>query len=209
LNKNILSIPQAAEFCSLSRGTIWKYVKTGELKASLTPGRQYRILNKDLELFMREKGMYPFAKYQPASKKILIVDDDSQIQKVLTNVLSAQKYETAVASDGFEAGVKVTEFKPGLIILDLFMPGMDGFEVCKRIKENPLSSQTKILAITGYDTEENKDRIMEAGADGYMAKPFLKDEILQQIEALLNNKKSLTISQKGENKQRATSNEFG
>lgn len=209
MNKNILSIPQAAEFCSLSRGTIWKYVKTGELKASLTPGRQYRILNKDLELFMREKGMYPFAKYQPASKKILIVDDDSQIQKVLTNVLSAQKYETAVASDGFEAGVKVTEFKPGLIILDLFMPGMDGFEVCKRIKENPLSSQTKILAITGYDTEENKDRIMEAGADGYMAKPFLKDEILQQIEALLNNKKSLTISQKGENKQRATSNEFG
>ena len=49
--------------------------------------------------------MYPFAKYQPASKKILIVDDDSQIQKVLTNILSEQKYETAVASDGFEAGV--------------------------------------------------------------------------------------------------------
>ena len=197
MNQDLLSIPQAAKQCSLSRGTIWKYVKSGELKASLTPGRQYRIHNKDLELFMREKGMYPFAKYQPASKKILIVDDDSQIQKVLTNVLSAQKYETAVASDGFEAGVKVTEFKPGLIILDLFMPGMDGFEVCKRIKENPLSSQTKILAITGYNTKENRDRIMEAGADGYMAKPFLKGELLQQIEALLNNKKSLTISQKG------------
>ncbi len=69
------------------------------------------------------------------------------------------------------------------------MPGMDGFEVCKRIKENPLSSQIKILAITGYDTEENKDRILEAGADGYMAKPFVKDKFLQQIEDLLNNKK--------------------
>jgi len=189
LNQDFLSIPQAAKYCSLSRGTIWKYVKSGELKASLTPGRQYRIISKDLEFFMHEKGMYPFAKYQPASKKILIVDDDSQIQKVLTNILSEQKYETAVASDGFEAGVKVTEFRPGLIILDLLMPGMDGFEVCKRIKENPLSSQIKILAITGYDTEENRDRILKAGADGYMAKPLIKDEFFQQIEALLNNKK--------------------
>ena len=189
MNKNIFSIPQAAEFCSLSRGTIWKYVKSGELKASLTPGRQYRIHNKDLELFMREKGMYPFAEYQPAQKKILIVDDDPYIQKLLTKMLSAYKYKTEVASDGFEAGVKVTEFKPGLIILDLFMLGMDGFEVCRRIKKNPLSSQIKILAITGYDTKENKDRILEVGADGYAVKPFVNDELFQQIEALLNNKK--------------------
>ena len=189
MNQNLLSIPQAAKYCSLSRGTIWKYVKSGELKASLTPGRQYRILSKDLELFMREKGMYPFGKYQPAQNKILIVDDDPQIKKLLTKMVSAHKYKTEVASDGFEAGVKVTEFKPGLIILDLFMPGMDGFEVCKRIKENPLSSQIKILAITGYDTKENKDRILEAGADGYTVKPFVEDVFLQLIEDLLSNKK--------------------
>jgi len=54
------------------------------------------------------------------------------------------------------------EFKPDLIVLDLFMPGTDGFEVCKRIKENSGTSQIKILAITGYDTKENRDRIMEA-----------------------------------------------
>ena len=192
MNQNLLSIPQAAKYCSLSRGTVWKYVKSGELKASLTPGRRYRILNKDLELFMHQKRMYPFAKYQPAQKKILIVDDDLHIQKLLTKILSAYKYKTEVASDGFEAGVKVTEFKPGLIILDLFMPGMDGFEVCKRIKENSLSFQTKILAITGYDTKENKDRIMEAGADGYTVKPFVKDEFLQQIEDLLGNNKNAT-----------------
>ena len=186
MKKNILSIPQAAEYCSLSRGTIWKYVKSGELKASLTPGRQYRIISKDLESFMRDKGMYPLAKYQPASRKILIVDDDPQIHKVLIKVLSAQKYETAVASDGFEAGVKVTEFKPGLIILDLFMPGMDGFEVCKRIKENPLSSQIKILVITGYDNKENKDRILESGADGYMVKPFTPEGLARKVREVLD-----------------------
>ncbi|MBL7205913.1 MAG: response regulator, partial [Desulfobacteraceae bacterium] len=70
---------------------------------------------------------------------------------------------------------------------DLIMPGMDGFEVCRRIKENS-NSPIKILAITGYDTQENRDRIMEAGADGYMAKPVMRDALLRHVEDLLNRK---------------------
>jgi len=197
LNKEIFSIPQAAKYCFLSRGTIWKYVKSGELKASLTPGRQYRIISKDLESFMRDKGMYPLANYQPSSKKILIVDDDIQIQELLTTMLSAHQYETEVASSGFEAGAKVMKFKPGLIILDLIMPEISGFEVCRLIKKDPDTSHIKILAITGYDTEENRDRIMEAGADGYLAKPVVMDTLLQHVENLLNNKKYFTMNQKG------------
>ncbi len=185
-DKDIYSIPRAAKYCSLSRVTIWKYVKKGELKASLTPGGQYRIRKKDLESFIRKNGMYPLANYQPAGKKILIVDDDPQFQAMLTQMLSTHKYETEVASDGFEAGVKVMEFKPGLIILDLIMPGMDGFEVCKQIKENSATSHIKILAITGYDTKENRDRIMKAGADGYLAKPIAMGTLLQHVENLLN-----------------------
>ena len=185
MSKDIYSIPQAAAYCLLSRGTLWKSVKQGELKASLTPGGQYRILKKDLESFLRKKRMHPLAKYQPARKKILIVDDDPQIQELLTKILSVHKYKTEVAADGFEAGVKVMEFKPGLIILDLFMPGMDGFEVCRQIKENSGTSQIRILAITGYDTQENRDRIMKAGADGYLAKPLMMDTLLQHVGNLL------------------------
>jgi len=184
LKKNMFSIPQAANYCSLSRGTLWKYVKLGELKASLTPGGQYRILKKDLESFMREKGMYPLANYQPAEKKILIVDDDPQIQKLLTKMLSAQKYETEVASSGFEAGAKVVKFKPGLIILDLIIPEMSGFEVCRLIKEDPNTSHIKILALTGYDTKENREKIMKAGADDYMVKPVEREVLLRHIEGI-------------------------
>ena len=186
MNKEIFSIPQAAKYCFLSRGTIWKYVKSGELKASLTPGRQYRIISKDLESFMRDKGMYPLANYQPSSKKILIVDDDIQIQELLTTMLSAHQYQTEVASSGFEAGAKVVKFKPGLIILDLIMPEMSGFEVCRQIKEDPDTSHIKILAITGYDTKENRKRIMEEGADDYLAKPVVIETLLQHVENLLN-----------------------
>ncbi|MFH1953425.1 MAG: response regulator [Pseudomonadota bacterium] len=186
MNQEMFSIPQAARYCAVSRGTLWKRVKSGELKASLTPGGHYRILKKDLEAFVFEKGMYPLANYQPSEKKILIVDDDPEIRKLFAKMLSDHQYDAKTASDGFEAGVKVAQFKPGLIILDLLMAGMDGFEVCRRIKENPATSHIKILAITGYDTEENRDRIMKGGADGYLTKPVEKRVLLEHVGSLLN-----------------------
>ena len=191
MRKDLLSVPQAAKYCSLSRGTVWSYVKKGELKASQTPGGQFRIHKKDLENFMRKKGMYPVANYQPPNSKILIVDDDPKILKMLTKALSRKKYGTEVASDGFEAGTKIMKFQPGLVVLDLIMPGMSGFEVCKKIKEDSDTSHIKVLAITGYDNEENKKRIMEAGADGYMPKPLEMKELIINIEDLLkDNEKS-------------------
>ena len=75
------------------------------------------------------------------------------------------------------------------MILDLFMPGMDGFEVCKQIKANSNTSHIKILAYTGYDTAENKERIMQAGADGYMAKPVSRKGLLENLENLLSSER--------------------
>jgi len=100
-------------------------------------------------------------------------------------MLSSKKYKTEMASSGFEAGAKVVKFKPDLIILDLIMPEMSGFEVCRQIKKDPETSHIKILAFTGYDSKESRDRIMEAGADDYMVKPVEKDVLLQHVEALL------------------------
>ncbi len=78
------------------------------------------------------------------------------------------------------------QFKPDLMILDLYMSGMDGFEVCERIKENPKTSHIKIIAYTGFGTKENRDRIMKAGADDYLIKPVKKSVMIQSIEALLD-----------------------
>ena len=163
-----------------------KCVNSGELKASRTPGGHYRILKEDLEDFIVKKKMYPSVHNSSSNKKILIVDDDLQVQKLLTVMLSSQNYETETASSGFEAGTKVVKFKPGLIILDLIMPEMTGFEVCRQIKKGPETSHIKILVLTGYDSKENKKRIMEAGADDYMEKPVEKDVLLGHIENLLS-----------------------
>jgi len=188
MNEDMYTVGQAAKYCAVSRKTLFRRVKSGEIKASRTPGGHYRILKKDLESYVLEKGMYPLANNLSLSKKILIVDDDPLIQKLLTKILQAHKYETEMAVDGFEAGAKVFKFKPGLVILDLIMPGMDGFEVCRRIKEDPDTSHIKILALTGYDTKENREKIMKAGADGYMAKPVERDVLLRHVEDFLSNK---------------------
>jgi DNA-binding response OmpR family regulator len=129
--------------------------------------------------------MYPMAGYEQEKGRILIVDDDLQMQDMLKAMLSLYGYLPEVAGDGFEAGVKVMAFKPGLIVLDLFLPGMDGFEVCRRIKENDATSHMKVFAVTGHDSRENRDRIMAMGADGYISKPFDTRTFLQNVSELL------------------------
>jgi excisionase family DNA binding protein len=182
---DIFTVPRAAKYCSVHRVTLWRWVKSGELKSFHTPGGHFRILRQDLESFMSEKGMLFPSHIYSNQKKILIVDDDPKINQLLSQILSSNGYRVKVASDGFEAGANTLRFKPDLIILDLFMAGMDGFEVCKRIKTDPSASHIKILAITGFDTDENRNRIMQAGADGYLAKPVGKTSLLQYIEEIL------------------------
>jgi len=185
VNETLLTIPRAAKRCSLSRGTLWKYAKRGELKTFLTPGGQYRVHIRDLDAFMQEKGMYPFPSRASREKKILIVDDDRYIRNLFAKVLTGKGYATAVARDGFEAGVKVMGFGPDLVLLDLFMPGMNGFDVCTQIKSDAGTAHIRILIITGFDSSENRERSLRAGADGYLTKPVRQNELIERIEALI------------------------
>jgi excisionase family DNA binding protein len=189
VKNDFYTIPQAAKICAVGRTTMWRWAKSGELQAFPTPGGQYKIRKEDLKSFIKEKMQHLQIAEPSQDEKIMIVDDDPAIHNVLGKMLAANGYRIEVASDGFEAGVKTIQFKPDLMILDLFMPGMDGFEVCKQIKSNSNTSHIKVLAYTGYDTEENKERIMQAGADSYMAKPVSRKELLENVENLLKSKR--------------------
>jgi len=134
---------------------------------------------------MKRKNMFPVTDYNPGLKKILIVDDNPVFQKLLTMMLSDQLFKTEVAEDGFAAGIKIMDFQPDLIVLDLFMSGMSGFEVCKQVKGEITTSHIKILAITGYDSEDNKGRILNAGADGYLVKPFHQNTFFKMVDHFL------------------------
>ncbi len=184
--KNYFSIPQAAKICSVDRSTVNRWVTAGKIKSYSTPGGHKRILFKDLKLFL-EKNKMPIklTDFEEKKTKILIVDDDIGIQEYLMTLLSGIFTAIEVASDGFDAGIKVMEFKPHLIILDLSMPKADGFDVCKAIKKNPATNKVKILMLTGYGSQENKIKAIELGADAFLTKPFSKTELIYQVERLL------------------------
>jgi len=111
-NDNFFSIPKAAKYCSISRGTLWKYVRMGELRASLTPGGHHRILKEDLEAFVLKKGMYPLAYKRFSKKRILIVDDDPKInvfamkgdREIVFEILERWVFNKEVRSCYFSGG---------------------------------------------------------------------------------------------------------
>ena len=119
-------------------------------------------------------------------KKILIVDDDHEMSNALRRVLVNQKkYMVDVAYDGLAAEAKFAEFRPDLILLDLRMPGMDGFEVCQRLRMDPAANHVKIIVVSGALDMDYVERFMKAGANDYLTKPFRNEFLLLKVERLL------------------------
>lgn len=183
-SKNFYSIPEAAKLSGVSRTTLWGWVKSGYIKALVTPGGHHRILKEEVDRILKE-NQAP-AHSQKQLKTVLIVDDDPQVRNLISARLSRMGVDVDTADNGFEAGIKVAELLPDLVILDLFMPGMDGFEVCRRIKEKKELSQTKIIAMSGYDSVENSERILGLGADRFFQKSSDISILIEAVGGLLN-----------------------
>lgn len=114
--------------------------------------------------------------------KILVVDDERPIAEILKFNLAKEGYEVSVAFDGQEAIAKAREQEPDLIVLDIMLPAMDGFEVCREIRK---ASRVPILMLTAKDGEIDKVLGLELGADDYVTKPFSPREILARVKAIL------------------------
>lgn len=123
---------------------------------------------------------------QPQSK-ILIVDDAVENIKLVTEILNRPKneYNIEAASDGYEALEKVNKFSPDLIMLDVVMPGIDGFEVCRILKEDEKTRLIPIVMITALDSQQDRLRGLESGVDDFISKPFNVYELLARVKNLL------------------------
>ncbi|MGM9935045.1 response regulator transcription factor [uncultured Clostridium sp.] len=120
-----------------------------------------------------------------AKEKILIVDDEEHILELLDFNLKNAGYETFIATDGIEAVKIAKEEKPNLILLDLMIPGIDGFDVCKEIKKDKDMKNTSIIMLTAKGEELDKILGLELGADDYITKPFSVRELLARVKAVL------------------------
>jgi putative two-component system response regulator len=122
------------------------------------------------------------------SKKILIVDDESSARTALEMLLRREGFEVQDASDGASALATCASLRPDLILLDVLMPGMDGFEVCRRIKAQSETRLTPVVLITGLSNTEDRIKGINAGADDFLSKPIDVNELLARTRSLIKLK---------------------
>lgn len=181
-SRQYLTPNEVAEMLMVSPVTVRQWASKGELPALTTPGGHRRFVRQDIEDFARQRGLALF----PAAReemRILIVDDDQQFSGYLKELLgmSAQAVSIELANDGFEAGQKVEIFQPNIVLLDLMMPGLNGYETCHKIKADPRTKTIRIIAMTGYPTDENIQHIMDEGAEVCLAKPLETDKLFKLL----------------------------
>ncbi len=128
-------------------------------------------------------------------RSILIIDGDEHLRKMLGYLLVSNGSEVMCASDEY-AALKVLDVKlPDLIILDLWMPGMDGFEICKQIKGNGITSEIPIIVLTAVSSEKNKEIAISMGASDIFEKPFDSVTFLKRAIELSSNENNRMLSQ--------------
>lgn len=185
---DVFTVYKASQYCKVSPQTIINWIDSGYISAYKTPGGHRRIKIKDLEAFMRKQGIpIPEEVSDDARKRILVVDDDPIIVESIVQSLEEDEhdYEVISASDGFEAGLQVNHFKPNLLILDIMMPDIKGYDVCKKIKSSEESKDTKIIVLSAYLDEEKFNKMKEYGADACFSKPLPLSQLKTEVARLL------------------------
>lgn len=173
-----------AKACGVSVVTVETWIKQGRLRAVRTPGGHYRVPARDFDIF---RAQYRFP---DDAERILVVDDDPAIVDLILECARSARPEATLeaAANGYEALLKVGTYHPQVVVLDVFMPGLDGFEVCRQIKEGPETRSTKVLVVSAHADETVRRQAAAVGAEGFVAKPFEIDRLVDCLRQLFGGR---------------------
>jgi len=187
----IFSALEVANICGVVNQTAINWIKNRHLKAFTTPGGQYRIYAEDLLDFLNSRGMrIPEELFritrEEGREKLLIVDDDVELNNLLKELFHRKlpQYDLFQAFDGFEAGKILSEQKPGIVLLDIDLPGIDGFKLCNKIKNADEIGKPLVISISGLDEASTREQILQEGADAFFPKPVDFDKLVETITTL-------------------------
>jgi CheY-like chemotaxis protein len=121
--------------------------------------------------------------------RILIADDDQRNVELMEAFLEGAGYELRTAADGEQTLQQVASWQPDLILLDIMMPRISGFEVCKRLKSDPATHDITVLMVTALDQAGDMERAVEAGTDEFLSKPIKKETLLVRVRSLLRSRR--------------------
>lgn len=176
---------QVAKFLGVSLPTVVNWINSGRLPAHKTPGGHRRIARNDIIAFAREHS-YPLdrslVETDNKRQRVLVVDDERDFSDLVRDYLSLKgDLEVEVADSGFQAGMTVARFKPDVILMDIMMPGMDGFQVHRMLRGDPDTKHIPIVACTAYRDPLIDQRVREERFDGFIEKPVKLDRLLEIV----------------------------
>lgn len=182
MRRGQLTTRQAAAHCRVSIPTLRRWIRAGALGAYLTPGGHRRIDLAEFQRFLRAQRRPDYPVGPAPRTRLLIVDDEPLVVGMLVDLLSDEPFTIEIATDGYEALVKVGTFRPSVIILDVVMPGLDGVEACRCLRRIPETSDIRILGVTGHPAMIPV--LLGAGADACVTKPLDPDAVCQELRHL-------------------------
>jgi len=180
--KNYLSPREVARLLMVSTATIRLWASKGDIKAKVTAGGHRRFKIDDVKNFATKRNIQ-LNITSDNKVKILVVDDDVDFAKYLKILLELKikNIEVEVSFDGFDAANKLIDFSPSILLLDLKMPNLNGFQVCKHVKENPLQQHIRVIVVSGDVNDNDIDEVTKLGAETCLAKPIDIPTLLKQL----------------------------
>jgi excisionase family DNA binding protein len=184
--KTVFTTGEAAKICKVSQQTIIRCFDNGQLKGFRVPGSRFRRIPREaLYKFMKDNGI-PTDALESGKRKLLLVDDDRDLVDLLLKFFQEDgRFEVRTASNGFEAGMMVKEYRPDIILLDVMLPDINGKEVCHRVRADASLEEVRILCMSGLIEEEKVQELRLAGADDFLHKPFEFEELMDRMCSLL------------------------
>ncbi|TVQ41099.1 MAG: response regulator [Spirochaetaceae bacterium] len=192
----IFSALEVANICGVVNQTAINWIKNGYLKAFTTPGGQYRVYSDDLVRFLHSRGMrmpeelQQLLAEQMTLSSLIIIEDDRELSDTIKRAL-AERYPSFTvhqAFDGFDAGRIVAEVKPGVVVLDIDLPELDGYQLCRRIREDTNLGNPIVVALCGSQDAAEHERITEAGADALVTRPLDIGALADTIDGLIRKR---------------------
>lgn len=177
--KSVLTPNEVADLLMVSPITVRQWAQKGLIEALATAGGHRRFTLDAVRRFAKERGL-TLPDLPAEEHSLLIVDDDHQLNQFLVALFTTEVPGLVVysAEDGFEAGRLVALHNPEVVLLDVMMPGIDGVDVCRRIKSSPKTARVRVVGMTGFHTPEVVSRMQAAGAEALLKKPFSNDDVL-------------------------------
>ena len=184
--KTVFTTGEAAKICKVSQQTIIRCFDNGQLKGFRVPGSKFRRIPREaLYKFMKDNGI-PTDALESGKRKVLLVDDDVELVELMTKVLEEDgRFEVRIASNGFDAGMMVKEYRPDLIVLDVMLPDINGKEVCQRVRADNTLEDVRILCISGMIEDDKIQDLKLSGADDFLHKPFEIEALIERMCGLL------------------------